>query len=140
MKLDLDLFLSYSITTNTGCMEWTRCYNTDGYPRAYINGQANGKVHRIVWELYNKESAHNQVVRHTCDNPKCINPKHLLIGSNKDNVQDRTDRDRLGISKTDRIAIKVLYEQGLYTQKQLALMFKVSNSTISYTLQREKVG
>ena len=43
MKLDLTKILSYTKETETGCLEWTRCYNTDGYPRANINGNLNGK-------------------------------------------------------------------------------------------------
>lgn len=73
-----------------GCFVWDRSRNTDGYPR--MGG--NVKVHRLVYELSSGEDIKGLVVRHTCDNPKCINPEHLLKGTPRDNVQDRVDRGR----------------------------------------------
>lgn len=93
MKKDLLTILHH--TNEVGnCREWSRCFNTDGYPRAVINGNVNAKVHRVVWELYNGKSAEGLVVRHTCDNIRCINPAHLEIGSPKDNARDRYIRGR----------------------------------------------
>lgn len=93
MKRDLAKILSFTVP-NGDCLEWTRCFNTDGYPRAAIDGHSNGKVHRIVWELVHSESAEGRVVRHTCDNPKCINPDHLIIGTNAENMHDKFLRNR----------------------------------------------
>lgn len=99
--------LSYSVqevldnwtTPNGTCLEWTRCFNTDGYPRATINYDNNVKVHRMIWERVNEASAAGLVVRHTCDNPKCINPAHLLIGTVADNVADMDQRGRRGFRR-----------------------------------------
>lgn len=79
---------------NGECLEWTRCYNSDGYPRTAWNGSTNGKVHRIVYQLSTGESIDGLVVRHKCDNPRCINPDHLEVGTVIDNVQDRNERGR----------------------------------------------
>ena len=140
MKKDLNIILQNTVEKN-GCLEWTKCYNTDGYPRAVFDNNFNGKVHRVVWELYNKQSANGYVIRHTCDNTRCINPEHLIIGTNIDNVQDRQIRDRTqGLKQKDVNTINALYNSKTYTRKELATMFQVSYNTISYTLKHRKLG
>lgn len=135
MKRDLSYFLNKTNKIDS-CLEWQGCYNTDGYPRVFWKGSANGKLHRIIWELYTNKSATNLVVRHTCDNPKCINPKHLDIGTNIDNINDRTQRDRThGLKQRDVDTIKLLFTNKTYTAKELAAMYNVSNRTIYYTIK-----
>lgn len=54
-------------------------------------------VHRAAYRAahgLSKEAIRGRVVRHTCDNGRCINPAHLLLGTHQDNVQDRQDRGR----------------------------------------------
>ena len=133
MKKDLNLILKCTKETKTGCLEWTRCFNTDGYPRAVFDGNSNGKVHRVVWELYNKTEATGYVIRHTCDNPKCINPNHLLLGTVLDNVNDMLSRNRhwSKLVPEEVKSIRSLYQTGLYTQKALGQIFKVSTNTVS---------
>lgn len=72
------------------CLEWTRCFNTDGYPRI----GPNIKVHRLLYELKTGEDITGKVVRHTCDNIRCLNLDHLLLGTPADNNRDRAERDR----------------------------------------------
>lgn len=74
------------------CREWTGCLNTDGYPRAGEKGNSNIKVHREVFFLVN--GFYPDVVRHSCDNPICIEPSHLIDGTNLDNIRDRVERGR----------------------------------------------
>lgn len=134
MKRDISYFLNKTIEVNS-CLEWQGCYNTDGYPRIHWNGSANGKLHRVVWELHTNKSAKGLIVRHTCDNPRCINPEHLDIGTSLDNVNDRTQRDRSqGLKQRDVETIKSLFSNKTYSAKELAAMFGVSNRTIYYTL------
>lgn len=132
MNDTVDDFLKY--TTDYGdCKVWTRCFNTDGYPRAYYKGNVNGKVHRIVWELYNKRSAKGYLIRHLCGNPKCINPEHLAIGTPKDNTFDSIVHGTLARAKLtvdDVKAIKVLISKNVAT-KEIAALFNVSSRTIN---------
>lgn len=93
MSKSLDEWLSH--TERVGdCLEWIRCFNTDGYPRAGVKGNTNLKVHRVVYELYTGQDIKGLVVRHKCDNIRCINPEHLDIGTTLDNVADRVIRGR----------------------------------------------
>lgn len=133
MNRDLNYFLASTKTVGE-CMEWTKCFNTDGYPRTAWQGNSNGKVHRIVYELAKEKSASGLVVRHTCDNPKCINPDHLLLGTATDNMADRTERSRHGQAKIqpkDVVTICELYNTDRYTQVELGKMFSISARTIS---------
>ena len=78
------------------------CWVTDysptvhGYVQIYgENGGPKQYLHRLVWEAHNAEPIpEGQVIRHTCDNPSCCNPNHLLIGTMKDNVDDMFERGR----------------------------------------------
>lgn len=115
------------------CWIWTRCLNTDGYPRAYINGNANGKVHRAVYGLIHfDEDITNKVIRHTCDNPKCINPHHLVSGSAADNVRDMDRRWRRAHTKLTQQEVQKIRElAGKVKGVELASMFNVDARTIS---------
>jgi len=139
MKKNLERILSYTVPTLLGCMEWTRCLNTDGYPRAVFDGYSNGKVHRVVWELANEKDATGKVVRHTCDNTKCINPAHLEIGTPIDNVRDRDVRQRNGwakLSHEDVKKIRRLYATKEFTQKELGMLYHVTESTVNSLIKR----
>jgi len=135
MKKDLNTILTHTLLNKTtNCMEWTRCLNTDGYPRAVFDNNSNGKVHRVVYELKTNKDITGLVIRHTCDNPKCINPDHLIEGSATDNMMDRTKRERHGSAKLSHKEVKTiraLYSTKEYRQKELASMFNINDRTIS---------
>ena len=139
MKRDLNEILRHT-KKSKDCLIWTKCINTDGYPRALIDGNANAKVHRVVWEEHNKESAAGYVIRHTCDNPLCINPAHLIRGSHKENMGDRDSRQRHGASKLSHEAvrmIRLLHNDTNMTQRTLAEMFRVHVNTVNSLLNRK---
>jgi len=132
MKKDLNKILSYT-TLDGSCLNWTRCVNTDGYPRAVIDGYNNAKVHRVVYGLATGEDITGKVIRHTCDNPLCINPDHLVAGTVKDNVNDMDKRGRRGHAKLNKDqvqAIRDLYATGKYKKVALAKMFSISAGNI----------
>jgi hypothetical protein len=77
----------------------TRSLSPEGY--ALVKHPHNKsqciRLHRIIYcAAHSITVAHlvGRVIRHTCDNPRCINPKHLLIGTRADNNRDRADRGR----------------------------------------------
>lgn len=68
----------------------------DGYARMSVNYK-KVYLHRYMYCKHNNidlASIEGMVVRHTCDNPRCINPEHLVLGTNQDNVNDRVSRGR----------------------------------------------
>ena len=93
MKKDLYKILAKTnFNPNSNCFEWLGALNTDGYPRAVVDGNSNAKLHRVVFEL--AKGFLPEVVRHSCDNPKCLNPNHLLAGTARQNTLDRHERGR----------------------------------------------
>lgn len=76
-----------------GCIEWDGYRNEKGYGVKSVNG-TNVKAHRWAWEQANGPIPEGKVLLHSCDNPPCINVKHLSVGTVADNNQDRADKGR----------------------------------------------
>ena len=85
---------SQLVTVPSGCREYGGNRNKAGYGRISI-GHKTYQVHRLAWELANgEEIPDGMLVRHTCDNPPCSEPTHLLLGTDADNVADKMARGR----------------------------------------------
>ncbi len=71
------------------CWNWTGCKSKAGY------GQFLGQyAHRIAYEMYTGERVYHLHVLHRCDNPSCVNPSHLFLGTHADNMRDMKDKGR----------------------------------------------
>ena len=121
------------------CLVWQRCFNTDGYPRISLRGNSNVKVHRLIYELYNKEDISGLVVRHSCDNKSCINPEHLSVGTNIDNVADRVKRKRCHnyVSDVESKSVVELSIKGL-TQAQIGYSLGIPKKRVEYILNKNR--
>lgn len=138
-KLEVLLFKTQLVGE---CYEWTGCLNSDGYPKIFWQGNANGKGHRIVFKLSHPEdNMDGIVIRHTCDNPKCINPDHLVPGSPKDNMADRDARERHGAAKLSHAEVleidALLRNQTNCTVTEVVKMYGVDPRTISSIKHRK---
>ena len=78
-----------------GCWEWTAATDKDGYGVLGV-GRKLLKAHRISYMLAYDVTPEfdDMLVCHTCDNPLCVNPSHLFLGTNKDNVVDSVKKGR----------------------------------------------
>ncbi|MCK9325021.1 MAG: HNH endonuclease [Bacteroidales bacterium] len=70
-----------------------RFLNKDGYPQCKLNGKTASAA-RYIYSKVHGGIPKGMVVRHKCDNPRCINPLHLELGTQGDNNRDRNERDR----------------------------------------------
>lgn len=92
MSLEERFWSKVNITTPEECWEWTAGLDGHGYGSFKLYGVSNIS-HRVAWFLtYGNFS--KELLRHTCDNPKCCNPNHLLEGTQSDNVKDMIIRER----------------------------------------------
>lgn len=81
------------------CWEWKGAKNRHGYGVIYsyssFKKYAHLRAHRVSWEIYNAEEIPNGLyICHHCDNPSCVNPNHLFLGTQKDNILDSVRKGR----------------------------------------------
>lgn len=81
------------VNPSTGCWDWQRAKDRYGYGAFSLRCVAR-KAHRVSYELFCGPITDDQQVLHSCDNPGCINPSHLFLGSNLNNVADKVAKGR----------------------------------------------
>lgn len=80
------------ITEVNGCHHFKGAPDRDGYKHFQFEGK-NWKAHRLA-VVFDGRDPKDMVVMHSCDNPCCVNPSHLLIGTHGDNMQDKVNKGR----------------------------------------------
>jgi hypothetical protein len=84
------------VVKGDGCWEWQGAHRGIGYGRAVVN-RASVAAHRRAWELTYGPIPKGLYVRHRCDNPPCIRPEHLELGTQQDNINDAKRRGRRAV-------------------------------------------
>lgn len=131
------------------CWEWTARKDAKGYGTF---GRC-GKAHRFAWEAINgpipkAEGIHRIGVLHKCDNPACVRPDHLFLGTQKDNMVDCASKGRMnnnapcgegnGLSKLkEREVLEIRALFGKKIKRVLAVEYGVSISAIKQILRRK---
>lgn len=98
MKTMSERFKSkYKVNPGTGCWEWF-AQQKSGYGFIRAGGRDSQQIlaHRASWLLFRGELPTGSVVMHKCDNRICVNPDHLDIGTQRDNMQDMVRKGRSG--------------------------------------------
>ena len=122
------------------CWNWHGAKLKGGYGQIKIDGSCV-QAHRFSWSIINGPVPTGLVIRHACDNPSCVNPAHLLLGTHKDNVSDKYNRGRNIPQDGSRNNYAVLNDDDVSLikerlangekQKDIAMTYGVTQSQIS---------
>lgn len=152
---DIERFWSKVAISNNvlECWEWQRCKFKNGYGKFGLGGRKGGVVyaHRFAWELANEAIPGGLFVLHSCDNPACVNPHHLFLGTQQNNVEDMLNKQRnkkppIGKGESNpnhkltefQVAyIRKNYVRGTNSARILADELKVGISTIRRVVNHE---
>lgn len=129
------------------CWLWTGTILSHGYGQIglghpHTHGSKRWRAHRFSWELHNGPIPAGMVVCHKCDVPACVNPAHLFIGTQADNVHDSANKGRKkawGLQKLnadDVLVIRAQAARGL-RQKDIAAAFGISHNHVSSIVNRK---
>jgi len=77
-----------------GCWLWTGCVNSTGYGSGTFGKARTHMAHRFSWEIAHGPIPDGLCVCHRCDNPRCVRPDHLFLGTRSDNQNDRVAKGR----------------------------------------------
>jgi hypothetical protein len=141
------------------CWIWSGGKNNKGYGRI-SNKEGSTLAHRVSFELFNSDIPNKLEVLHTCDNPPCVNPNHLYLGTHLENMMDMASKNRSArnnshgththpesickgerngrskLIKTQAENIRIQFSNGL-SVKSLSINFNVSKRTISRIISGE---
>jgi hypothetical protein len=129
------------------CWLWLAGKDRSGYGRFLFEGK-NRHAHIVAWILSYGPIPSNKIVRHTCDVYACVNPSHLLLGTQLDNIRDRVQRGRChrpyGALNSqakltpEKVAlIRQEYATTRCSKKSLAIKYSMSNSAIGRLLNKQ---
>jgi len=130
------------------CWLWTAATNKDGYGIIVVAGRCLLAT-RVAHELTKGPIPAGLMICHTCDNPQCVNPKHIYAGTAKDNAKDCMDRGRKAsvagernprarLTSDDVDRMRMLRQQDRLSVEELAGMFKVTAGHVSRILRGTK--
>ena len=133
------------------CINWSKSLGHNGYGITTRNNKTY-RAHRLVYCDYHgidHSDIKGMVVRHTCDNRKCINPEHLVIGTHQDNMDDMKKRNRTakgeahGRAKLSEVDIKTIRDRYIRGSKVHGLLaiakdFGVAFQTVSKIVNRHR--
>lgn len=92
-KLLVRLYSKVERNPLTDCLEWTGSLDKNGYGKLKVQGKQY-YTHRIAYQLGYGLDPKELFVCHKCDNPKCVNPQHLFLGTHQDNMDDMLRKGR----------------------------------------------
>ena len=126
------------IKSDDECWEWQGSRTAAKYGLMYWNGELQ-YVHRLSLEFDGRPVPNRWHACHVCDNPPCVNPKHLFPGTPKDNMLDKVSKGRhtfgenhpnSKLSDTEVIEIRKLASEGMF-QSDIARKFGIHDSYVS---------
>ena len=120
---------------NSGCWLWTAAYGRRGYGLIW-DGKRLAIAHRVSWEMHRGEIPAGLKVLHKCDVPPCVNPEHLFLGTQKDNVDDMLAKQRGRAKLTLDDVYNIRTDTRL--QREIAADYGVQSQQISRIKSRSR--
>lgn len=117
-KIQRRFWSKVKIETPLECWEW-QGRRRRAYGQFLLDGKYH-QAHRVSYELVHGPIDDGLVVRHACDNPSCVNPSHLHVGTQADNVQDCLDRSRDNRPNGERVNTAKLTKSDVRRARTLA--------------------
>lgn len=121
---------SYGVLMNE-CVLWQKAKNKAGYGITWFQNKW-AYAHRVV-----AQAQPGQVVRHRCDNPSCVNPQHLEVGSHQDNSQDMVNKQRQAVGEAcgnSKLTLEQVTEirslKDKFSSRQVAAKFNISKTNV----------
>jgi len=130
------------ICAETGCWNWKGAKQGSGYGELIIAGKKY-YAHRLAYALFHGKWPGRLYVCHSCDNVSCVNPEHLFLGTQKDNLQDMAAKGRstrgerhpqAKLTADDVRAIR----SSEYSEQTLADKYSVTRSNIKLIIQKKR--
>ncbi len=127
-----------------GCWEWTASLRGGGYGGFGVEGRIY-RAHRVSYFLHTKVNPKDLHVLHTCDNPKCVNPRHLFLGTHRDNMKDMSTKTRavrgrdhynVKLQETEVLDIRKKYKEEGKTYQELAKEYGVAHSQVGFIVTK----
>ncbi len=128
-----------NVDRTESCWLWQASKNNKGYGRYCINAQVI-YAHRFSYLLHTGILSDTLEVLHRCDNPACVNPTHLWLGTHQENMRDSVQKQRAALGEYNGMAsmsnaqvteLRKDYATGNYLQRELAIKYSVSGATVS---------
>lgn len=134
----------YVVSPNS-CWEWSASVNKRAGYGQFRLGSRMVYAHRVSWELHRGPVADGLYVLHRCDNRRCVNPGHLFLGTNDDNMADMVAKGRQargqrhGSAKLtpDQVA-EIRSLAGTMLHREIAALFGISKQQVGHILRGEQ--
>lgn len=131
------------VKDGSGCWLWTASRQKDGYGifKSYFFGEE--LAHRVAFRLFRGDIAEGLNVLHRCDTPQCVNPEHLFVGTQRENIADMVSKGRqraprragesspmAKITSEDVSEIRHAYRKGQTSLKSIGSRFGISEAQV----------
>lgn len=149
MPCEIDRFMAKVVpVTESGCWLWIGAYQGAGYGHFGIGSQTDGTrktvlAHRYAYEHFVGQIPEGMFLCHKCDVRCCVNPAHIFVGTNRDNIQDAHNKGRYPVGRkftSGDIREMHLASRRGETQRTIAARFSADQSYVSQVLRGIRRG
>ena len=131
---------------DNACWNWTAAKTAAGYGVLRMPDKTNQYAHRIAYEWSIGPIPKGCYLCHHCDNPTCVNPSHMFVGEQIDNMRDAATKGRTTKGERSKqttltaeqvLALRAEYATGTVLQRELAARYNISRGSVGNIVRRE---